>query len=99
MPLDRRRIDSHAWMVLLHELDSLGRGDDTDHADIAGAGLRQMVERRNSASARSQHGIDHEHDAVHDTLGQLRIVLRRDRRAFITLKADMSDARGRYQLE
>src|SRR5205814_10600831 len=99
MPIDRRRIDAHAWMVLLHELDPLGRGDDTDHADIAGAGLRQMVERGNSAYARSQHVINHEHHAVRDAFGQLRIVLRRDRRTFSTLKTDTPDARGRYELE
>ena len=40
LPIDRRHVDPHAGMVLLHQLDPFRRRDDADHADVAGAGLR-----------------------------------------------------------
>ena len=63
------------------------------------AGLLQQVERRHRAAAGGEHRIDHEHVALVQPRGQLRIVLRRDRRQLIALKADVTDPRARHQLQ
>ena len=47
--------------MLLDERDAFRRRDDADHADVAGAGAAQQVERGDGAAAGRQHRIDHQH--------------------------------------
>ncbi len=61
-------------MMLLDERDAFRRGDDADHADVAGAGPLQQIERRDGAAAGGEHRIDHQHEAVVEAARQLRVV-------------------------
>ena len=58
-----------------------------------------MIQRRDGAAAGRQHRVDHQHDAVGKTLGQLRIILRGDRGALVPLQPDVADARVWHEFQ
>ena len=57
------------------------------------------VDRRRRTAAGRQHRVDHQHVAVLEIVGQLRVVLRRQRRRFVPLDADVPNSGGREQVE
>ena len=95
LAIDDRSVDVDVGMMPLDQRDPFGRRDDADHADDAGAGALQQIERRHGAAAGRQHRIDHQHVARVEPRRQLRVVLRGDRRHLVALQADVADARAR----
>ena len=66
---------------------------------MTGSGSRQHIERGDGAAASGQHRIDQQHVTVFEVLRQLRVVLRGDGGPFVSLQAQMSDARVGHELE
>src|SRR6476661_7758778 len=97
--IDDRSVDRDVWIVLLDRSDPFRRGDDADDADMGGAGLAQQLDAGYGAAAGGQHRVDHQHETRPQTSGQLGVVARGDRCQFITLQADVPDARVRHQFQ
>jgi YVTN family beta-propeller protein len=72
--VDHGGVDHDVRMMALHQRHAVGRGDDADHPDRAGTGGLEQIDRGGGAPASGQHRVDHQHVAVLEIAGQLRIV-------------------------
>ena len=80
-------------------LDAFRCRQQAEEADIGRAAFLQLVDGCNCRMSGGQHRVDHDDEAVDDVFRGLEVIFDRLQRIVITIKADMGDARGRYQIE
>ena len=88
------QVHLHVGMGSLDSPDALGAADDVHHDDVLAAVLLQEVDGSHSGAAGSQHGVNHEGDAVLDILRKLAVVFHRLVGLGVTVQADVADLGG-----
>ena len=80
-------------------LETLGCGDDTQHADVLDTALAQVADGHFGRTARGEHGVDNQADALVDILGHLAVILMRLVGDLVALHTDVAHAGRGYQVE
>ena len=78
-------------MLLVDPRDPLGRRNEADEGDGAGAGVFHLGDRRNARVARRQHRVEDDGVAVGEVVGELDVVLDRLQRLLVAVEADEPD--------
>src|SRR6185312_7143066 len=99
LAIERGTEDRDIRVRAVHSLHTGGRGDETEEANPRCAGALERVDGSNGASARREHRIEQEEIALAGVRGNLEVVVHRLERLVIAVQPDVSDARGRNELE
>ena len=95
--IEAAAVELNVGMRVHQALDADGGGDDGHELDVLAAALLDEVDRGAGASARREHRIEQDDEALVDVLGQLAVIFMGLKSLVIAIKADMSDLRGGHE--
>ena len=94
-----RDVYLNVGMIFVQSLYALGSGEQVNGLDIRDASVFKKSYRRGSRAARRKHRID-DHDFAFGDVGRhLAIILNGFERLRISVKTDVTDLRGRKQID